>query len=248
MGVVCGELMTGKQGRHTVMLTVDIVVTAVVNTELLVLMVRRANPPFEGCLALPGGFVEAGEDLVDAARRELSEETGLNSGAIDVWQIGTFGQPDRDSRGRVVSVSWLAATTGEQRPCPGSDATHATFRPMLALIDERDPQLAFDHIEIVKSAVSSLRTRVAITGAAVDYCKAPLQLDQLRNVYEAILDTRIDESEFNSWALSVPGWLKPVSIGTSKETASVAQYWGSRDVRLRTASHWERPPLRPHLG
>src|SRR4051812_37097768 len=87
---------------QTPALTADCVV---VDPDRGVLMVRRKNPPFKDYLALPGGFVEIGEAVEDAARRELAEETGLD--AMNLALVGVYSRPDRDPRGHVCSVAFL---------------------------------------------------------------------------------------------------------------------------------------------
>lgn len=112
------------------------------------LLVRRESEPFAGAWALPGGFVDEGERPVEAARRELCEETGL------VWEgpmvpIGTFGDPGRDPRGWTVSAAFLA-DVGLETPLVvgGDDAAEAKW----FFLDEA-PELAFDHSEMLAAAV-----------------------------------------------------------------------------------------------
>jgi ADP-ribose pyrophosphatase YjhB (NUDIX family) len=115
-----------------------------------VLLVKRKYPPFEGCYALPGGGVELGEDLEDAARRELLEETGIVAG--DLAQFRTFGAPGRDPRCRVVSVVyWTIIDRAMHTPTAGSDAEETVWFPLAAL-----PPLAFDHAHVLKEAMERL--------------------------------------------------------------------------------------------
>jgi len=115
-----------------------------------VLLVKRKYPPFEGCYALPGGGVELEEDLDDAARRELLEETGIVAG--DLAQFRTFGRPGRDPRCRVVSVVyWTIIDRAKHTPTAGSDADETAWFPLAAL-----PPLAFDHAHVLKEATERL--------------------------------------------------------------------------------------------
>jgi 8-oxo-dGTP diphosphatase len=111
-----------------------------------VLLVRRRNEPFRGRWALPGGFVEMDEDLPDAARRELLEETGVE--ATDLVELGAFGRPGRDPRGRVISVVFMAGIArSAPEPRGADDAAEARWFPLASL-----PPLAFDHEEIIARA------------------------------------------------------------------------------------------------
>jgi 8-oxo-dGTP diphosphatase len=126
-------------------LTADVVLIAG-GERPAVLLVRRGKPPFEGRWALPGGFVEIDEDLEPAARRELAEETGVEAGPL--LQVGAFGRPGRDPRGRVVSVAYTGAPAADDaEPRPASDAADACWFPLDEL-----PDLAFDHAEIIAAA------------------------------------------------------------------------------------------------
>ena len=119
---------------------VDLVVLTVREGQLCVLTVRRGIPPFRGRFALPGGFVLPDEGLEAAAYRELAEEAGLAREAVTLEQLRTFGEPQRDPRGRVVSVGYLALGAGLPDPLGGSDASSAQFEPVLSLIHiSREP-------------------------------------------------------------------------------------------------------------
>ena len=83
--------------------TVDVILFAFQHDTLTVLLVRRTNDPYTGKWALPGGFIGEQEDIYDAARRELKEETNVSD--VYLEQLFTFGQPDRDPRARVITVA-----------------------------------------------------------------------------------------------------------------------------------------------
>jgi len=118
-----------------------------------VLLVKRGSEPFAGCWALPGGFVDEGERPVEAARRELAEETGV------IWEgpmvpVGAFGDPGRDPRGWSVSAVYVAdAGMDEPYVVPGDDAAEARWY----FSDELPETLAFDHSEIIAAALWRMR-------------------------------------------------------------------------------------------
>jgi len=169
-------------------------VFALAGDELQVLMIKRKNEPYAGAWALPGGFVEPDEDLADAARRELREETGVDTpGLLD--QFGTYGAPGRDPRGRVVSVAHLAVLPSAVLPEAGDDAAHAEWLPVHSLVRGRR-RIAFDHKQVLREAVASLRTRLAATTIATAFCEPEFTLSDLRHVYEVVLGQELDAGNF----------------------------------------------------
>ena len=116
-----------------------------------VLLVERGREPFRGSHALPGGFVDYGEDIDDAIHREIAEETGLEG--LPFRQYRTFGAPDRDPRGHTVSVVYVAIVIGERpRVAGGDDAADAGWFPL-----DRLPPLAFDHDRILAAVIEGVR-------------------------------------------------------------------------------------------
>jgi 8-oxo-dGTP diphosphatase len=109
-----------------------------------IVLIRRENPPYQGCYALPGGFVEVGETVENAVKREAREETGLEIELMGL--VGVYSDPKRDSRGHVVSIAYLAKGKGEL--VSGSDARSAEI-----FLQESLPPLAFDHDKIVGDAL-----------------------------------------------------------------------------------------------
>ncbi len=112
-----------------------------------IVLIRRENPPYQGYYALPGGFVEVGETVEEAAKREAKEETGLD--IILLKLVGVYSKPDRDPRGHVVSICYLAQGRGDL--LAGSDARSAE------VFDPEDlPPLAFDHAQIIRDGLEKL--------------------------------------------------------------------------------------------
>jgi 8-oxo-dGTP diphosphatase len=135
-------------------LTVDV---ALVTREQAarVLLIQRKADPFAGKWALPGGFVDENERLMDAALRELTEETGLDG--VDLEQLHAFGDPGRDPRGWTVSVVYLARVSADQlSPRAGDDAAAAEWFPL-----DAPPPLAFDHADILARIRHRLADRAA---------------------------------------------------------------------------------------
>jgi 8-oxo-dGTP diphosphatase len=114
-----------------------------------VLLIRRKHEPFRGSYALPGGFVDVGETVENACRRELKEETGLEVGALRL--IGVYSDPDRDPRGHTCSVAYLASVGGAEVRA-GDDAATAEW-----VADWRTEALAFDHALILVDAEKLLK-------------------------------------------------------------------------------------------
>lgn len=114
-----------------------------------VLLIRRRHEPFKGGYALPGGFVDIGETVEDACRRELHEETGIS--ARDLRLVGVYSDPSRDPRGHTVSVAFLAHLAAPAEAAAGDDAAAAEW-----VADWREQKLAFDHAQILADAEKML--------------------------------------------------------------------------------------------
>ncbi|MBX7077578.1 MAG: NUDIX hydrolase [Nannocystaceae bacterium] len=180
---------------------VDMVVLAVRDPELELLLIRRRDPPYRGRWALPGGFVEVrddgdqGEDLDDAAARELQEETGLRPREVWLQQFHTFGRPGRDPRGRVISVGYFALVPPHLSPQAGDDAIAAQWLPLSRV---RTLSLAFDHAQMLEVALRVIRQRAADELPLVARL-VPREFTklELRRALELVGGQRLDQSNFN---------------------------------------------------
>lgn len=112
-----------------------------------VLLIMRRWDPFAGCWALPGGYADDGEEEVDAAARELEEETSIIVLAGDLHEVGTFDAPGRDPRGHFVTTAFTVTLPSLLSPTARDDAAAARWWPLDAL-----PDLAFDHAAIISAA------------------------------------------------------------------------------------------------
>lgn len=128
--------------------TADSVVFCNGSDGLSVLLIERANDPFKGCWAFPGGFMDMEENAEDCAKRELMEETGMEVRSLEY--IGTFSEVNRDPRGRTITIAYYAVV--EKSDVIGADdASRAKWFPIDSI-----PSLAFDHEEILRTALKVL--------------------------------------------------------------------------------------------
>jgi 8-oxo-dGTP diphosphatase len=178
-----------------VAVTVDLAIFTVREDELQVLLIRRGNEPFRGMLALPGGYVRQGEDLDEAAIRELSEETGVDGRKLHLEQLRAYGTPERDPRGRVITVAYLALGPDLPAPQAGTDAQEAEWMPVSAALSPR-AELAFDHAMILRGALERARAQLEYTTVAAAFCPTPFSVGDLRRVYEAVWGISLDPSNF----------------------------------------------------
>ncbi|MFB7938005.1 NUDIX domain-containing protein [Streptomyces sp. NPDC056049] len=114
-----------------------------------VLLIRRGWDPYEGHWALPGGHVDHGETSLRAAVRELEEETGVRVAEDELRLVGVWDQPDRDPRGRYVTVTYRATVPADTRATAGDDARDARWWPLTDLPE----RLAFDHADILAAVL-----------------------------------------------------------------------------------------------
>src|SRR5205809_1884959 len=131
--------------------TVDVVILTMSEGTLHVLLVRRGGAPFEGMWAIPGGFKRPIETLDEAAKRELSEETGVDAASL-LTQFGAYGDPQRDPRMNVVTIAYLAVLRDLGAIAGGSDAAAAALIPVSDVLKGK-VDLAFDHMQIVRDAI-----------------------------------------------------------------------------------------------
>ncbi|RLF22743.1 MAG: NUDIX hydrolase [Thermoprotei archaeon] len=122
------------------LVTVDVVIL----TPQGIVLIKRRNEPFKGYWALPGGFVEYGEKVEDAAIREAREETGLDVELKGL--VGVYSDPSRDPRGHVISIAFLAVPRGGELR-PSTDAGEVN------VFNRLPNRIAFDHRRIIQDAL-----------------------------------------------------------------------------------------------
>ncbi len=210
-------------------LAVDCVVFGLDEEDLKILLIQRAIPPFEGRWALPGGFVQIDETLEEAALRELREETGMQD--LFLEQLYTFGAVGRDPRERVVSVAYYALVNlGDHEIEAATDARNAAWFSVDDL-----PQLAFDHTEIVQTALKRLKGKVIYEPVGFELLPRKFTLTQLQRMYEKILERPIDKRNFRKKILGM-GLLQEldeVQVDVSHRAARLYRFDEKKYRRLR---------------
>jgi 8-oxo-dGTP diphosphatase len=225
--------------------TVDAVVLTIAQGALQALLVQRPTPPFEGAWALPGGFVNEAEGLDEAAWRVLDEETGTRPGHLE--QLGTYGEPGRDPRSRVITVAYLAFVPelgGVGGDDGGELAATAALVPVRRALDRRRTALAFDHHRILTDGVERARSKLEYTSLATAFCPKQFTLSQLRAVYEAAWDQSIDAPNFRRKVLATSGFVTPTGrlAAPGPEGGKPAQLY-----RAGRAVHLQPPVYRHHV-
>jgi 8-oxo-dGTP diphosphatase len=206
-------------------LTTDVVLFTIQDGQLSVLLIRRRSDPDAGHWALPGGFLEIDEGLETCARRELMEETGI--GGIYLEQLYTFGQPDRDPRERVISVTFLGlAPAAGLHPRAASDAAASAWFSLDQL-----PPLAFDHEEIVGLALQRLRAKLQYSTIGFRLLPETFTLGELQQLYETIGGDPLDKRNFRKWILG---------LDQLAETGAQRRNGNHRPARVYRLKHPER--------
>ncbi len=176
--------------KQSIKLSVDAVVFGYEEGSISVLLIKRKYDPFKGQWAIPGGFVINNESLEEAVERELFEETGIKINYLE--QLYTFGKPDRDPRGRVVSIAYF----GLVRPnafkiYASTDAEQVQWFNINDL-----PKLSFDHKEILKTAIERLQGKITYEPIGFELLDKKFPFSDLEKLYTTLLGREIDRRNF----------------------------------------------------
>lgn len=183
-----------KKLTHVVA-AVDIVVFKVEDNTLKALFIKAVSDSYIGLWALPGGMMMVDENIDEAVRRHLKNKTGLSEDTY-YEQIYTFGEIDRDPRGRTVSIAHMALVENKD----------LKLSPSVEWIDVKKiikEKLAFDHLDILKLAIERLKSKLEYTNIAKNILPKEFTLTELQNVYETILDKEIDKRNFRKKILAL---------------------------------------------
>lgn len=192
--------------------TVDMVILTMSDSRLHVLLVRRGVAPFKDMWAIPGGFKRPTESLDEAAKRELAQETGVDSAGL-LTQFGAYGDPGRDPRMNVVTVAYLAVLRDVGSVVAGTDAAAAALQPVSKALNGK-LELAFDHAQILRDAVERVRVDLELTGIATAFVGPAFTLAELRAVYEAVWGVHLDGANFRRSVVAQDGWVIPTGRRT----------------------------------
>ena len=192
--------------------TVDVVVLTMSEGLLHLLLVCRGEEPYEGMWAIPGGFKRPTETLDEAARRELSEETGVDAARL-LTQFGAYGDPQRDPRMNVVTVAYVAVLRDVGAVVAGTDAADAALVPVSAVLNG-EIDLACDHLRIARDAIERVRVELEVSGIATAFVGTTFTLAELRAVYEAVWGVQLDAANFRRTVVADDGWVIPTGRRT----------------------------------
>lgn len=214
--------------KQDIAVSVDVALLTLREGRLHVVTYRREKPPFQGALALPGGYIHTDEDENDtaAARRMLTEKTGIRTPYLE--QLRTFADRSRDPRGWSISIAFYALV----------DATvlAGSRSGVLEILPADDlPRLAFDHDRIVAGALERVRNKSAYSTLPCYLLPETFTLTQMQTTYEQVLGTRLDKSAFRR---------KVLASGFVEEIEGAMQGGVHRPAQLYRIPHAQRLVLR----
>ena len=188
------ECYTYKYPRPSV--TTDCVIFGYATKEgLSVLLIKRGIEPFKDHWAFPGGFIKMDEDAETGARRELREETSLETAHIE--QFGCFSEVNRDPRERVITIAYYALVK-KSEVVGGDDASEAHWFPI-----DNVPPLAFDHDRILRVALKTLKEKIHFMPIGFELLPSVFTMPQLQELYESILEVKFDRRNFSNKMLKL---------------------------------------------
>lgn len=177
--------------------SVDIVVYTIHEDKLKVLLIKRKLDPFKGVWALPGGFVRIDESVEKAATRELEEETGVKN--VYLEQLYTFGDVERDPRGRVITIAYMALINYDFIHLKlGDEASEMDFFQISKI-----SKLSFDHKKILEYSLKRLRWKFEYTTVAFSMLPKKFTMGQLLALYETVFNKKFDKRNFIKKILSL---------------------------------------------
>lgn len=209
--------------------TSDVVVFTIENRELEVLLIKRANKPFLGSWALPGGFISREEGSRDAALRVLKEKAGVAN--VYLEQLFTFDDSGRDPRGRVCTIAYFALVPRSKIKFEKGKSIQT---PLFFHIKNL-PGLAFDHKKIIRYAAKRLRSKLEYTNVVYSLLSEEFTLNELQTAYESILGKKLDKRNFRKKFLQL-GLIKPIKKvrkGARQRPAQIYKFISRKPSELK---------------
>lgn len=209
--------------------TTDVVIFTIEDNQLKVLLVKRRQPPFKNCWALPGGFILPNESPTQSAQRVLQDKASTNR--VYIEQLYTFADPQRDSRGNVITITYFALTPSNKIKLRSSTSTPTSA--LLAL--KQLPSLAFDHRKIIDYALKRLQAKLEYTNIVYSLLPRHFTLSQLQQTYQTILDHLLDKRNFRKKFLQL-GLIRlvpKVYKGARQRPAQLYQFTSTRPAELK---------------
>ena len=190
--------MSNKYGRNdNIKVAVDVVVFGLINRDLNILLIKPSKKEMNGRWALPGGLVEEDLSLIQQAENILKRKTGIENSLLD--QLATFGNPDRDPFGRVISVAYISLVDTKRFELkPGEFQEDVQWFSI-----KKTPKLAYDHKEILDTAIKRLAGKMEYTNISQGILDNSFTLTQLQEVYELVLSKKFDKRNFRKKILSL---------------------------------------------
>lgn len=215
--------MKTPMGEHIkfAVLAADTALFTIRGEELLVRLIRVERPPhFPNNPGLPGGLLHPDETAEEAAKRHIAEKTGIAPNKIYFEQLATFSNVNRDPRGRVVAVAYLALASWEiLSEAERADSKEAYWQPVA-----RAHKLAYDHDDILRIAVARLRSRAAYTTLMSKLMPKEFTLTELERAYELVVKKDLDKRNFRKKILKL-GIVTPVARKKSTGAFRPAQLY-----------------------
>lgn len=217
------------QTTKTHEVTVDVVIFTIKSGKLQVLLGKRANEPFKGKWAIPGGFIGLSENLDDAALRILKEKTNIQN--IYLEQLYTFGDPLRYPNARVITCAYFALIRSDDLELAFEEISEITDVQWHTVYEL--PPLAFDHKEIIEYSLKRMRERLEFCPIAFQLLPTKFTLTELQKSYELILGKELDKRNFRKKILS-SNILKELKETTKSGSKRPAMLYSFNQITLNS--------------